>query len=94
MVAPGINAWCQSELVTYDGPVARAQSRLRRANLLLPARCEGTKKLIEVHAKSSRDAIDTGAFLGRSDVTSTEKMENMFWGADIVNMNKKCGDVM
>jgi hypothetical protein len=70
--------------------VALAQSRLKRANLLRG----GLKKLIEVHTKSSRDAIGTEAFLGRSDVTSTEKMENMFLGADTVNMNKKCGDVV
>jgi hypothetical protein len=63
-----------------DRPVALAQSRLRRAKLLLPARPRGgeQKRFIEVHTISSRDAIGTEAFLGRSDVTSTEKMENMF----------------
>jgi len=68
-----------------DRPVARAQSRLKRANLLLPAdphMYRGAKKFIEVRSKSSRGAIGTDAFLGRSDVTSTEKMENMFLGAD------------
>jgi hypothetical protein len=56
--------------------VALAQSR---ANLLLPAGPRGRpKKLVEVHLKSSRDVIGTEAFLGRNDVTSTEKIENIF----------------
>ena len=43
----------------------------------------------------SRDPISTETFLsyGSSDVTSTDKMENMFLGADTVKMNKKCGGV-
>jgi hypothetical protein len=78
--------------------VALAQSRLRRANLLLPARPRGggPKRLIEVHTISSRDAIGTEAFLGRSrDVTSTEKMENMFLRSRYCKYEpKKCGDVV
>ena len=54
-----------------------------------PSTPRGAKKFIEEHPKSSRDAIGTEAFLGHSDVTSTEKMENMFLGADT---DKKCGD--
>jgi hypothetical protein len=46
---------------------------------------------VHTKSKSSRDAIGTEAFLGRSDVTSTEKIENMFLGA---NTDKKCGDVV
>jgi hypothetical protein len=85
-----MNAYC-SVALQNDRPVAAAQSRLKRANLLLPADPQGgAKKLIEVHSKSSRGAIGTEDFLGRSDVTSTEKMENMFLGADT---DKKCGDV-
>lgn len=81
----------RTDLSQNDRPVAPAQSRLRRANLLLPARPSGgPKRFIEGHTISSRDAIGKEAFLGRSSVTSTEKMENMFLGADTVtvNMNK------
>ena len=83
MVAPGMNAYDSFALVSYDRPVAAAQSRLKRANLLLPAHARGGAKIfVEVHSKSSRGEIGTEAFPGRSDVTSTEKMENMFLGAD------------
>ena len=67
--------------------MALAQSRLRRANLLLPARRPrggGPKYFIEVHTISSRDAIGTEAFPGRRDVTSTEKMENIIFGEQIL----------
>jgi hypothetical protein len=66
--------------------VALAQSRSRRASLSLPAH---PREIIEVHTKSCRDAIGTEAFLERRDVTSTEKIENMFLGTDSVNMNPK-----